>query len=314
MFNISFENSVYLLPLFIAMLIVIIDSIISQKVTHSNVFMSERANQIYELSFLKPFSWFINPDTNDKKVLKIEKAIQNAGYQNILNYRSYTTLQVLIILFLSTLYILVFGLMKPIIVLFGLLTNLDLNPDDSTVMDFRIGIGVIFMLLLLMPSVILMFKANKNELRFIQDLPLIQLSISLMLRARRPVGDILFELSKAKTIYQEIFETSYRIYIRDKNECFLFLIDRFKGTGFEDSVSILAAMGEYSKEESIRVLENNMDNLTQKVAQMKRSKALMVNLLSQFSLALPFGGVILLGAVPIIAYALSLIAKATSMM
>lgn len=310
MSNILIQNNLlYLLPLLVAVGIVIFTTVFSQKMKHEKIFENETANFFHGLSYLKPFVWFINPDTTDKKVVARQVLINKAGLQDKLNYRSFISLQVLLLVASVMVYLILLVSLDAWLFLIGFLFNQDINTTPEGIRNAQLILGMVFLLLLMVPNMIIRSRAKRNEFLFTQDLPLVQLSIILMLRARRPISEILFELSRTDNRYREIFETGYRIYLRDKEEGYQYLKEQFSGTGFEDAISVLEAMGEFSKESSIQVLENSLQQLIRSGQEKKRGKALFGNLLSQFSMLLPFGGVILLGAIPVVVYALSLLSS-----
>lgn len=308
MSNILIQNNLlYLLPLLVAVSIVLFTTLFSQKMKHEKIFEDETANFLHGLSYLKPFVWFVNPDETDKKVMDRQIMINKAGLHTKLNYRSFTSLQILLLIATLVVYGILFVSLDAWLFLIGFLFNQDVNTTPEGIRNARMLLAMLALGLMMVPSMIIRMRAKRNEFLFTQDLPLVQLSIILMLRARRPISEILFELSRTDNRYREIFETGYRIYIRDKNEGFDYLKNQFVGTGFEDAIGVLEAMGEFSKEASIQVLENGLQQLIRSGQEKKRGKALLGNLFSQFSMMLPFGGVILLGAVPIVIYAFSML-------
>lgn len=301
------NNLLYLVPLIFAMTMLIFSIVFSQRMKHEKIFINETSNFLYGLSFLKPFIWFINPDENDEKVKKTQVMLNKAGLHTRLNYRSFTSLQILLLMASIFAYGLLFFSLEAWMFLIGFLLNLPIELNAESIMKARLILAVITMALLLAPKTVIRLRAKRNEFLFSQDLPLVLLSVILKLRARRPISDIFFDLSRTDNRYREIFETGYRMYVRDKGEGYKYLRSQFEGTGFEDAIQVLEQMGDFAKEESIKVLENTLQQIIKTGQEQKRGKALAGNLASQFSMLLPFGGVILLGAVPIIVYALSML-------
>ena len=307
MSNILIQNNMlYLIPLVVAFAIVLFTILFSQRMKHEKIFENETANFLHGLSYLKPFIWFINPDEDDAKVKKTQVTLNKAGLHTQLNYRSFTSLQVLLLMGAIFVFIVLTLSLEAWVFLVSFLFNLpiDLTPESLT--NARLILAVILMFAMMAPQMVVRMRAKRNEFLFSQDLPLVQLSIILMLRARRPIGDIFFEMSRTDNRYREIFETGYRMYVRDKKDAYEYLHRQFEGTGFEDAIQVLEQMGEFSKSESIIVLENGLQTLIKSGQDKKRGKALAGNLASQFSMLLPFGGVILLGGVPVVVYALSM--------
>jgi hypothetical protein len=310
MSNILIQNNLlYLVPMIVALSIVLFTMLFSQRMKHEKNFENESANFLHGLSYLKPFVWFINPDENDPKVRKMQVLLNKAGLHTKLNYRSFISLQLLLLMAMVFVYGLLFISLEAWVFLFGFLFNLPIDTTPQAIGNTRMLLAVVLLFGMLVPQMVIRMRAKKNDFMFTQDLPLVQLSLILMLRARRPISDIFFELSRTENRYREIFETGYRIFIRDKREAYEYLHRQFEGTGFEDAIQVLEQMGEFSKDESITVLENGLQQLIRSGQENKRGKALVGNLVSQFSLMLPFGGVLLLGAVPVAVYALSMLSS-----
>lgn len=303
------NNFLYLLPLLVAMVIVLSTMLFSQRMKHEKIFEDETANFLHGLSYLKPFVWFINPDETDKKVKAQQTLINKAGLHTKLNYRSFISLQILLLIAGLLLYGILFVSLEAWLVLIGFMFNMPIDTTPQGLQNTRLFLAMALLVVMIIPTTLLRMRAKRNDFLFSQDLPLVQLSIILMLRARRPISEVLFELSRTENRYREIFETGYRIYLRDKVEGYEYLRSQFMGTGFEDAIDVLENMGDYSKEESILVLENGLQLLIRSGQEKKRGKAMLGTLFSQFSMMLPFGGVILLGAVPIIVYAFSMLSS-----
>lgn len=303
------NNMLYLAPMIIAISIVLFTILFSQRMKHEKVFENETANFLHGLSYLKPFIWFINPDEDDPKVRKSQVTLNKAGLQSKLNYRSFISLQLLMLMGMILVYAVLSLSLGAWIYLTAFLFNLPIEQTPESLFKMRIALAVALMFGMLAPNMVIRMRAKRNEFLFSQDLPLVQLSIILMLRARRPIADILFELSRTDNRYREIFETGYRMFVRDKKDAYAYLFRQFEGTGFEEAINVMEQMGEFSKEESIKVLENGLQQLIKSGQEKKRGKALAGNLASQFSMLLPFGGVILLGGVPIVVYALSMFSQ-----
>lgn len=308
MSNVLIENNLlYLLPMLVAIAMVLFTMMFSQRMKHEKIFEDENANFLHGLSYLKPFIWFINPDEDDAKVRQTQTMINRAGLQTKLNYRSFISLQILLMMAMLFVYLLLFISLEAWVSLTSFLFNLPIDTTPESMNNIRLILAVVMMAVLLMPKMVIRARANRNDFMFSQDLPLVQLSIILSLRARRPISDILFEMSRTDNRYREIFETAYRMFVRDKRDAYAYLERQFEGTGFDEAVRVLEQMGDFSKEESIKVLENGLQQLIRSGQEKKRGKALAGNLASQFSMLLPFGGVLLLGAVPVIVYALSML-------
>lgn len=192
-------------------------------------------------------------------------------------------------------------------ILFQFLFNIKIDvANPQTMNQIKIVVSMILLSLSIIPKYYLSNKSKKNKYLFMKDLPILQLFIILMLKAKRPLNEVIYVLSTTNTIYRPIFDTAYRIYIRDKSEGMNYLIDAFSETKFEDTVKVLFEYGEYSKENTMVVLENGLKDITEYTNTFKRRKDIKVNVFSQLSLALPFLSAMLLGAGPLIYYGLNL--------
>lgn len=294
-------NNGYLFPIFLAILIVITNMVFSQKLMYDRRFKNPISNRLYALSFLKPFIWFIDSSEEGPKAKRIENLIKRAEMEHILNYRVYMTFQTILFFSILVFYSILLLFLDNIMDILDFLFRIE-NSTGNTNLETRLFIGIILFAVMLIPKQYLKRMAKKKEYYFTQVLPVVQLSVVLMLRAKRSINDILYTLGHNKTIYQSIFQKAHRIYLRNKSQCWEFLHQNFKGTGFEDTVDVLAEMDRYSRTETIQVLENNMEFLVQRSSEQKRKGASFGNLFSQFSMAIPFGGVILLAAIPFAMY------------
>ena len=268
-------------------------------------FSNDLSNELYILSFSSPFTWFINPNEENEKVKNLNKKIIDANMSNKLNYRVFTTIQ-LLIFFVSIVVFLIFSLfIDHSYFVFKFLFNIDLG-EGSSFLSMKIAVGVILLLCTVAPSIYIKNKAHKNELDFQKNLPILQLFIILMLKAKRPLSEVIYVLSKTNTIYKGIFDTTYRIYLRDKKEGMAYLATAFENTKFLDTVIVLSEYGEYSKSDTLKVLENGLKDITEYTNNLKRKKDIKGNVLASFSLGIPYIGVGLLCAVPIISWGLNL--------
>jgi len=186
-------------------------------------FKSELSNELYRLSYLAPFLWFVNPDKNDLKVKDIRQKLVEADLNSKLNYRSFVTLQILIFIGAVLLFILSSILVDNSQAVIQFLFNISVdNVGDSGVSKGKIKlfIAMILMAMALLPKFWLKQRAENNKYYYLKDIPIVQLFIILMLRSKRTLGDVLYVLSRTNTRYKQIFETGYRIYLRNKSELF----------------------------------------------------------------------------------------------
>lgn len=272
-------------------------------------FDNEWKNTLYKLSYSIPFSWFIDDKERSPKTKELKENLFFADMNKMFNYRSFTVMKSLI--FLSS--FIIFFLLCFIIENYVSITNVlfNLNQDATTISTtqmgkFKIYVFMILMIICLLPNLYIKHKANNAKYAKIKDLPVIQLFITLMLRSKRPLGEILFTLSKLKTKYRDIFNVGYRKYIRDKKEGINYLYSKFDGTKFQNTIKTLRDLDEYSKEDTIKILENNMEEIESENKDIQKKQDIKNLLISQVSLILPFLSIILLGFAPIVALGISI--------
>ncbi|MFJ8528564.1 hypothetical protein [Bacillus sp. NPDC094106] len=302
--------NLYIVPLLIAFLMIGIHLLTSQKRVMEKPFLNEWSNILHSLSFVAPFKWFINSNPEDKKVKDINKLIFEANISDKLSYRVFTALQITILIASFIIFCIVNIMMNNITFLVGMLFNIDLAESMQSptgIIKFKFIVGAILLLLCLIPKFWLKRRAKKNKFFFLKDLPILQLFIILMLRSKRPINEVFYVLSKTKTRYKNIFEVGYRIYLRDNKEGLQYLANSFAGTKFTDTIHILSEFNEYSREDGIQSLENNMQEIIEYTNMLKRTKDLSNLVYSQASLFIPFLAVILLGLIPLAMYGSSLL-------
>lgn len=302
------------LALFIAFFMVYSTSPTSGRIANEKPFQSEFFNDIYGMSFSAPFKWFINPDMKDPKVKDITMKIAEANLGNKINYRSFVTIQILIFITSIVLFLISSVLIDNSEAVISFLFNVQIgNLGDTGTSPGKSKLVVFMMLLVLaiLPKFWLKFQADNNRYFYLKDMPIIQLFIILMLRSKRTLSEVLYVLSRTNTRYKKMFETGYRIYLRNKSEGFEYLKVCFTGTKFEETLTILQDYNEYAHADSITILENNMEEMVQFTNNLKRKNDLSKLLYSQGSLIIPFLAVIVLGLVPLAIYGNSFLHQAS---
>jgi|SRR5690625_94533 len=302
----TFAN-IYLFPIVVAIVLIFVSIVFSQRLRFEKQFGNEFSNRLYALSFIKPFSWFVSEDESDDRAKEDERLIKGAGLDHVLNHRVLNTFTVILLLGLMVVYSTVLMFINEINIFLNLIFRIEADPQPI-LMETRLIVGVFLLTLVLLPKIYLKRRAKKNAYHFLQELPVLQLSIILMLRAKRTMDEIMYTLGHNNTRYRRIFQKAHRIYNRSKEDCWDYLNQEFEGTGFTDTIDTLSNINEYSVTETVRVLENGMELLVDEANKQKETGAAFGNLYSQFSMALPFGGLILLGAVPFVMYIFNLMA------
>lgn len=303
-------NLLYLIPIFCALILGFLalerdKTVVKRMITPP--FKNEWANELYIMSYSAPFKWFINENESDERVRDVKKLIIEANESHRLNYRAYTTLQFSIMMLAVVAWLAVSVILDNSAVAFQFLFNVDVGVTDQASMgQVKLVLGVVLLATSIVPKYYLKTRANRNKFYFLKDLPILQLFIILMLKARRPLSEVLYVLSTTNTAYRQIFDTGYRIYIRDKREGLQYLREAFAETRFLDTIQVLESYGDYSKSETLNVLENGLKDITEHTNTMKRRKDIGSNVFSQISLVFPFLSALLLCFGPVIAYGMSM--------
>lgn len=257
------------------------------------------SNLMYQLSFSKPYVWFIPETSIHPKAVARNSVIAKAELTKKLDYRSFTVLQTSLLAFALVMTLISYLLLQQGDFVVRVFFNISME-DGSNMNIVAVFTGVLFLLLALAPNIYINSVANKKSDAFISDLPLLQLFLILMIRSKRPVGEMLYTLSKTESRYRNIFSTGYRIFLRDKDAGFNYLESAFGRTSFRDSINVLATCEEYSRDYSAESLTSKLPTLLDDVAAIKKGKGVLRGLLSEGSIALPFVAVMLLGVGPIL--------------
>ena len=262
-------------------------------------FDNDISNLLYKFSFSKPYVWFIPETAIHPKAIARNSVIAQAEFTRKMDYRSFTVLQTSLLAFAIVMTVIAYVLLQQGDFVIRLFFNIDM-ADGSNTTILSIFVGIALLLFALVPNMYLNHVANKNNEAFVGDLPLLQLFLILMIRSKRPIGEMLYTLSKTEGRYRNIFSTGYRIFLRDKDAGFNYLESAFGRTSFRDSVNVLATCDEYSREYSAESLSSKMPTLLDDVAVSKKNRGVLRGLLSEGSIALPFVAVMLLGVGPIL--------------
>lgn len=313
-----FTYDIWMIFAFLAVVCVVLEVLKVNAKSSSRTIVMEKpfeydwSNELYALSYTKPFSEVINPDEKSPRVKEIERIIFEAGLSHKLNYRVFSVLQLLIVLGGFLVFFLFIMMSEQMGHVVQFLLNVDMGVESP---EYRDNLSMILLggilVLGIIPKMYLTRRAKKNEYHFKKDLPVLQLFIILILRAKRPIREMLYVLSKTETIYKDLFSNAYRVYLRNQEEGFINLEKTFESTKMGNTMVILSEFNEYSKEDSLNLLENNLEDIIQETSNMKRKKDITGNVLSQGSMVFPMISVILLGLLPFVMYGMNSLTLAT---
>lgn len=286
-----------------------------KKIIMEKPFQTDLSNELYALSFIKPFSEAIDPDEDSKKVRDLEKLIVEAGLAHKMDYRVYTVMILLLVFIGFGVFVLFMSMSDQIAFVLKFLLNINTGVNNPTYKrNLALFIIVGICMVALAPKMYLKSRARRNEFHFQKDLPILQLFIILVLRAKRPIGELLYVLSKTETRYKDLFSNAYRVYLRNEEEGFVNLKKTFASTKMGSTMNVLSEFNDYSKEESLTLLENNLEEIIQEANTMKRKKDIFGAVMSQGSLVFPLLSVVLLGLLPLAMFGLNSLTMATQTM
>lgn len=272
----------------------------------TNKFDSKFHNKLYELSFRIPFTWFVEDDKHlTQKGKKIYDKLKIAKLDKNYTVRSFMTLKVVVFFICVACAGLTILIMKNSALLSRVLLNIELEQRELTLENYALY-AMIWLTLAFLPNLILDRKVKKVLANRSKDVPILQMFIILMLRANKTITDILYSLTKVNTYNRGVFDKGYRIYLRNKGEGIEFLKNNFKGTTFEETFNLLEDMGEYAREDCIRILESNMNNIVDETTMIRRKNDLTSMIYTQASMIFPFAVIILLGALPFVVLGINL--------
>ena len=131
-----------------------------------------------------------------------------------------------------------------------------------------------------------------------------------MLKSGKTINEVFKVLSVTKSTYKDIFQKTYRIWLRDPDDGFDYLDEQFKGTLLSTTVMILRNFNDYDRNETIRTLENNREEIIEYSKNARKKAEAGANLLNQVAVIFPFVSVVLLAVGPIFYWALALFSQA----
>lgn len=303
----------YLVPLAFGLLAIVVRMLLSQNVKRTRPFDNDYTNLAYNLSFIAPFVWFVEEDERHEKAVAINRLIEDADMKRTINYRSFTTLQMLLFLTGTVIFLIVNIGLIPLINILAYGFNLNpeaLTGDGTSLLLVRSLVFSVCVLPSLLMKLVMKRRISSREVAFLKDLPLLQLFIILMLRSNATINDVLFTLSTTDTAYRDMFAQAYRIYLREPSEAFDFLEDVFYHTKIIETVYMLRGFNQYAKEESILTLENNQSEILEHTEAARKKAEAGKNVFAQISMSFPFIAVLMLGGGPLVYYALQLFTSA----
>lgn len=273
-------------------------------------FIKPLSVRLYRWSFYVPFIWFIDDTEQEDSSLKIEDSIQKANLQHLFNYRSWMVFRVLFAFLAVAIAGIIYFFMTNVHYL-AIILGVEIVQTPVKI-DSLLLLLMIALVISLIPNLFLKFRQKQYESLYLNDIPVIQTFIILMLKSDKPLSEVLYSLTKINTRYQETFLLAYRKYIRNTEEGLDYLETSFKGTAFRETVYILRELGSYARKDSINILENNKKQIIETSNQKKRQKDLTSLVFTQALVALPFAAVLLLALMPIVQYGFDIFNGANS--
>lgn len=280
-----------------------------------NKFENKFFNEMYLLSFGFPFKHFVDDDDrpSDKKTKDMKENLKLAGLTDIFTLRSYMTFKFVIMLAALSGAALTLVLLHYSHYFTGVLLGIETEAFEVTYSNASLIIAF-FLIIALLPDMFLKKRVKRQLNENSRHIPVLQMFIILMLRANKTLPEIFYSLSKVNTPHREAFEKGYRIYIRNQKDGMHFFKNHFKDTKFSETFNLLEDMGEYARSECIRILESNLDTLVEERAMIRRRTDSSRLAYSQGSMFLPFAGIILLVAFPLVILGMDFFSKSMVIM
>lgn len=291
----------YLVPLITGMVYLLVKLALQQKMGNEKPFDNKWSNLLYNLSFVAPFSWFVDKREDEER--KINHKIMQAGLSHLLNARTQQTLQASLLFLAVFIFALMMSSLESLINLGSFLVGMkagasSIQPNIMTII--RIVILLICLLLPASVPFVVRHKTHQRNMTFLKDLPMLQMFIGLTLRSDATIEEMLYTLTTTETSYQELFKIAYRKYLRNQKEAFEFLHEEFDGTPIAETIQILESFNEYAKIDTVLAIENNQEQVIEDTTLAKEKANQFGNIMAGISFALPFIGLGLLGIAPII--------------
>lgn len=280
------------------------DVVKPKKVIRESCFKNRWANRLHSLSYYFPFTLFIDEKGEDKRTKEIKSNLFYSGLNKYFNYRSFATFKTVLFIFSMFTFFLLTAVVDNWHIVANALFGETLETSISGKAKAYLFVGILAINLL--PSFYLRQKTKSYMYNKVKDLPIIQLFIILLLRSKRPLSEVIFLLSKINTHYKDVFYDGYRIFVRNKKEGLQYIERHFQETKFVETINILNGLEEYSKSESINLLENNLNDILEDNKNIQRQNDLNKSVFSQLSLFFPYLALITLGFLPLVRLGLSI--------
>jgi len=253
-------------------------------------FQGDIYNFFHSVSYSFPINIFVKEERKlSKNEERLGKKIKQLDLTDKFDLRSFMAIRFLL-LFLS-LYI-----------FFAIVGTIKHYKGDSFNILANFHYIIIALLIPYIPDIYLKKKEREYQKFFQDEVIVLQLFMILLIKSNSTIEDILFAFSKMRTYYKKSFEKAYRMSLRDKTEALNYLEAKFKNSAFGDSFNVLKNMYQYSKEDSLRILQANLRKIEKESLNKKRRKELTKFSYSQISVIIPFLIVVFLGAIPLIHY------------
>lgn len=255
-----------------------------------NKFREKFSNFLYAVSYSFPINIFVKEGRKlSKNEKRIEKKIKELDLMDRFNLRSFMALRFLLLF--TSLYI-----------FFTIIWTVKYYKGDSFSILANLHYITIPLLVPYVSDIYLKKKEIEHQKFYEDEVIILQLFMILLIKSNSTIEDVLFALSKMRTYYKKSFEKAYRMSLRDKTEALNYLEAKFKNSAFGDSFNVLKNMYQYSREDSVRILQANLRKVEKEGLNQKRRKELTKFSFSQVSVIVPFLIVVFLGAIPFIHY------------
>lgn len=262
-------------------------------------FQNKWSNLFYNLSFEAPVKWLI--DEKEEEVEKQINLIREADMEDTLNWRTYQSIRVSLLMIGFGVFLLSLIFMRPLLLIMPLLFGLPYTGHVSFLSTMLFSVIILFvgMCLPFFYTYKLKNKIKRRKSDFIENLPLLQLSIHLSLKSDATMDDILYSLSTSEGPYKEIFNVAYRKFLSSQKECFEYLKEQFEDTGVDETIHLLEGHSDYGKEDLVHSLWKNRKNVMQYTKNERTRKTGFIKILANGALFFPVVSLFIFIAVPV---------------
>lgn len=259
------------------------------------------SKELYFLSFIPPFNRFLDEFNKEESTKKIKDLLLETNSDNYRTFRMKQVISLILVLIFIAFSITTrntqFGLQSL------LLGRQSLEAASMINLNMYLFFSVILMLItFLYPEIHLKNKKFSKKKKEMEDAPVIQNFIIVLVKSGKTMRDVIYEVSQMENCYSKSFRMAYYGFLRSEQEGFMILSEKLRGTMLEETIKVLSTISEYSKQSSIDSLLSIRQKTIEDILLKKRNKGSLQAVMGQASVLLPLLAMFLLGVYPFIQY------------